>query len=1006
MVIGKESKFDKRFGRLIWLGTLIANLLIFSLATLVITEDHQSSVDKAQRLTENYAKILEQNIAGFIRQIDITLLNVIDEVKRQEPFGGIKSSKLEAFLTQQQSHLPGTLGIRISDADGAVLFAVSNVTIAKSNNADRDYFLRLRNNPDSGLVISQPLLGRLSQKPAIILARRINNPDGSFAGAAYISVPIAYFINLFSKLDLGNQGNSGLWNRSQLIARFSKADPVGAQTGSTSPSPQLRGLLESDLRESSYHATSGIDSISRIYRFQKIEPHELFLVVGLADEDYLAEWRDHSLKILGLVALFSIATLFFARQAYVSWQRRELAQHKLNELNAALAARSLEAEDARQKIELILASAGEGICGVDTEGNIIFINQTARELLGWKEGEGIGSNLHALTHHHYANGQEFPSAQCPITATMLDAEQRHIKDDCYWRRDGSSFLVEYTVSALLQDGKVSGAVNVFRDITERKKGEIELEAYRHDLETLVEERTTALNEIEAKASHLLESSAGGLYGIDRGGLITFINPAACSMLGYTSEQVIGQSAHALFHHSRGDGTFYPASECPSYRALQQGQQIRVDNEVYWHSDGHGIAVIYATHPMIKNGEITGAVTSFVDISEQRAASEARERALLAAENLARIRSEFLANMSHEIRTPLNGVLGFADIGLRNCHNPEKALNAFQKIISSGKRLLGVINDILDFSKIEAGKLKIEQTEVCLSDITHQTIEILADRIQAKNLALQLEVAPDLPAICISDPLRIGQVLLNILSNAVKFTESGRITVSVSRTNDEIHFTVSDTGIGMSEAQLVELFSAFHQADASASRRFGGTGLGLAISKRILELMGGRISVESHLGSGSTFSFSIPLILPVAPPMESSQKRADSSREGKALAGISVLVAEDEPVNRAILEDCLIEEGAQVVLVTNGKEAFEQIRQDGGSTYDIVLMDLQMPEMDGYEATRHILALVPDLPIIAQTAHAFEEERDKCIAAGMVGHIAKPIIADDLVRVIRQHLRHQ
>lgn len=141
-------------------------------------------------------------------------------------------------------------------------------------------------------------------------------------------------------------------------------------------------------------------------------------------------------------------------------------------------------------------------------------------------------------------------------------------------------------------------------------------------------------------------------------------------------------------------------------------------------------------------------------------------------------------------------------------------------------------------------------------------------------------------------------------------------------------------------------------------------------------------------------------------MESSQKRADSSREGKALAGISVLVAEDEPVNRAILEDCLIEEGAQVVLVTNGKEAFEQIRQDGGSTYDIVLMDLQMPEMDGYEATRHILALVPDLPIIAQTAHAFEEERDKCIAAGMVGHIAKPIIADDLVRVIRQHLRHQ
>jgi signal transduction histidine kinase len=282
-----------------------------------------------------------------------------------------------------------------------------------------------------------------------------------------------------------------------------------------------------------------------------------------------------------------------------------------------------------------------------------------------------------------------------------------------------------------------------------------------------------------------------------------------------------------------------------------GQQIRVDNEVYWHANGHPIAVIYATHPMVKNGEITGAVTSFVDISEQRAAGEARERALIAAENLARVRSEFLANMSHEIRTPLNGVLGFADIGQRNYQNPEKALNAFAKILSSGQRLLGVINDILDFSKIEAGKLSIEQTEVCLREVIQQSIEILADRMQAKKLDFKLEIAPDLPSVCLSDPLRIGQVLLNILSNAVKFTETGSVSLSVSRDNGSVFFKVSDSGIGISEQHLSELFSAFHQADASASRRFGGTGLGLAISKRILELMGGHIRVESQLGQGST-----------------------------------------------------------------------------------------------------------------------------------------------------------
>ena len=1005
MVTGTEKTFYKAFGRLIWLGTLLANLLIFSMAAYVVSEDHQNSVDKAQRLTENYAKILEQNISGFIKQIDITLLNVIDEANRQAPQGGIKSNQLQTFLDQQQSRLPEALGMRIAGADGVVLFAASNIKATKSNIADREYFKHLRDDANSGIVISEPLVGRMSQKPAIIFARRINTTDGSFAGVVYVSVPVSYFINLFSKLDLGNQGNSGFWNRNSLIARFSKADPDGAKTGSTSPSPQLRQLLESDLRETSYHAKSGVDGITRIYRFHRVEPFELFLLVGLADDDYLAEWRDHSLKILALVMLFLIATLFFARQAYISWRRRELAQLELNELNSALAIRSQETEDARQKIELILASAGEGVCGVDAEGKIIFINRAGREMFGWEEGYGIGANLHALTHHHHADGQEFPVRECPISATIHDAKERHVRDDCYWRLDGSSFSVEYTVSALAKDGKVSGAVNVFRDITERKKGEAELEAYRRNLESLVEERTSALVETEARASHLLDSSAGGLYGIDRSGQITFINPAACSMLGYNAEQLIGQSAHEVLHHSRIDGSDYPASECPSYRALQLGQQIRVDNEVYWHADGHAIAVMYATHPMVKNGEITGAVTSFVDISEQRAAGEARERALIAAENLARVRSEFLANMSHEIRTPLNGVLGFADIGFRNYQNPEKAKNAFAKILGSGKRLLGVINDILDFSKIEAGKLKIEQTEVCLSEVIHQTIEILADRIQAKSLDFQLQIVPDLPVTCISDPLRIGQVLLNILSNAVKFTESGSVTLSVSYREDALLFKVTDTGIGISEGQLNELFSAFHQADASASRRFGGTGLGLAISKRIIELMGGSISAESQLGIGSTFSFSLPLLLPAATTNGIGHKeKSEIQREEKPLHGISVLVAEDEQINQLILEDNLLDDGARVVLVNNGREAFERILKDGSDAYDVVLMDLQMPEMDGYEATRHILALDPDMPIIAQTAHAFEEEREKCLAAGMIGHIAKPIIPDELVSVIRQHAK--
>jgi len=551
-------------------------------------------------------------------------------------------------------------------------------------------------------------------------------------------------------------------------------------------------------------------------------------------------------------------------------------------------------------------------------------------------------------------------------------------------------------------GRITSILAVTRDITARKRDEAELAQHRQHLEELVEQRTAALLETEARASHIIQSSADGLYGVDARGVITFINPAACEILGYTAEQVIGRTGHALFHHSKPDGSPYPIEECPSHSALQLGRKARADNEVYWHADGHAIPVMYAIHPMQTAGKTVGAVISFVDISEQRAAAFAREQALFAAENLARIRSEFLANMSHEIRTPLNGVLGFADIGFRNCENSAKARDAFAKIQLSGKRLLGVINDVLDFSKIEAGKLGIEQTTVHLAEVVDHAVELLSDRAAAKGIELRVELAGDLPATCLSDPLRLGQILLNVLSNAIKFTERGHVALTVSLQGDELAFRVVDTGIGMNDAHLAELFNPFQQADASSTRKFGGTGLGLAISKRILDLMQGRIEIQSQPGIGTRVDIRLPY---VAAPARSQEKTpAPTPGEIRPLAGISFLVAEDEPINQSILYENLVEDGARVVMVGNGREAVERVRADGGAAYDFVLMDIQMPEMDGYEACRRIRAIAPELPIIAQTAHAFSEEREKCLAAGMIGHLAKPVDLENLLEIIRRHKR--
>ncbi len=551
-------------------------------------------------------------------------------------------------------------------------------------------------------------------------------------------------------------------------------------------------------------------------------------------------------------------------------------------------------------------------------------------------------------------------------------------------------------------GRPELAVGTTMNINDRKQAEAELEQHRLHLEDLVRQRTAELTETEARASHILESSADGLYGVDKTGVITFVNPAACRMLGYRPEQVVGRSAHELFHHSWPDGTAYPAEACPSHGALRQGEEIRMDSEVYWHADGHAIPVMYAIHPIVADGQTTGAVTSFVDVSEQRAAAQARERALLAAENLARIRSEFLANMSHEIRTPLNGVLGFAQIGHRYYQDSEKARNAFEKILSSGKILLGVINEILDFSKIEEGKLTIERTEVTLRQVIGQAVDLVRDRARAKHLDLRVDLADDLPLACVGDPLRIGQVLLNLLANAVKFTEAGSVVLSASRQGERLVFKVADTGIGMTPAQLDQLFNPFQQADGSTTRRFGGTGLGLAISKRILDLMAGDIRVESRPGAGSLFEVTLPYVRPdsvsghAVPPAIASATPAQ-----KPLAGIAILVAEDDAINRSVIEENLVEDGAEVTMVVNGREAVERVRMDGGAAYDVVLMDIQMPQMDGYEATRRILELAPGLPIIGQTAHAFGGELERCFAVGMVGHVAKPIDPEALVRVVLQ-----
>ncbi len=389
-----------------------------------------------------------------------------------------------------------------------------------------------------------------------------------------------------------------------------------------------------------------------------------------------------------------------------------------------------------------------------------------------------------------------------------------------------------------------------------------------------------------------------------------------------------------------------------------------------------------------------------EVLERKKAEDALTIAKEAAETANRAKSVFLATVSHELRTPLNAIIGMTYLCLEADLTPQ--LRSFvERMDSASKNLLRIINDILDFSKIEAEKLEMEHVVFSLDDVFQNLSDLIFTRAREKGIEFVLSVNGDVPELLVGDPLRLGQVLNNLTDNGVKFTDSGEVVLGVKKTNEvsgevTLNFSVSDTGIGMTKEQMGRLFQPFSQMDSSTTRKYEGTGLGLVISKRLVEMMGGNIMVESDPGKGSVFTFSAVFGLPLS-ESDVEKKPIDSDELLKHLAGLKILLAEDNELNQQVAVELLTEAGMEVDVVNNGREAVKAVnRQD----YNLVLMDIQMPEMDGYEATGNIRKTGrKDLPIIAMTAYAMSGDREKCLEAGMNDHISKPVDPDRLYKTL-------
>ncbi|TDO98845.1 PAS domain S-box protein [Marinomonas balearica] len=648
--------------------------------------------------------------------------------------------------------------------------------------------------------------------------------------------------------------------------------------------------------------------------------------------------------------------------------------------------------ETQARFAAIINSSDDGIMSKTLDGIITSWNPSAERIFGYKEVEAIGQPMLML----------FPKDKKHEEKNILAKIRKGERIDHYEtervRKDGKLINVSVTISPILDiNGDVCGASKIVRDITKRIETEEELRRHQEHLEELVVLATSEVNAI-------IQTAVNGVISIDEKGTVHLFNPAAEKLFGWNADEVVGKNVSMLMpemvarHH---DGFLKHYIDTGDKKIIGIGREI-----VCLCKNGDTFPAHLAVgHTKLASG--THLFVAFIaDISLQKKAEHELLMAKKNAELAAEAKTNFLANMSHEIRTPMNAVIGFSEIILQDEKLSSESRKYAKTILNSGKNLLAIINDILDFSKIEAGKIQIENICFNLINTVAESFKTVENSALEKGLKLSFKYHNELPKYYIGDPTRLRQVLLNLIGNAIKFTEIGEVSVSISLEEDSrlLHFVVTDSGIGMSQEQVDKVFESFTQADNSTTRKYGGTGLGTTISRQIVEMMGGRIWAESQKGVGSAFHFTIDFPVESDPELIAQSLYSDeASVESLATPRcFNVLLAEDIPENASLVTLRLEQLGSSVTWVKNGQEAFLAYQE---RDWDIILMDVQMPVLDGVGATKKIRSVEEEssnhIPIIALTASVMEEDKELCLQAGMDRVIGKPIDFEKLLREIEK-----
>jgi PAS domain S-box-containing protein len=949
----------------------------------------KKALSEATALCEDYVQYLAQAI-DLANQITLQL-----QYGWEQSHGNLNLKELSQGGLFRNPQINNVI---VVNRDGKPVTATSG-QLQNISFKDRVFYIYHQNDDSKALLIGRPLISRTTGKSAIPFTRRLNTPQGAFDGVALVGFDPHYLTSFYAG---SFPGKTGLLMVAGLDGILRSATVGGATQDSTSAVLGAVPLFNSPSGASYLGAEPWFnDKQPRYVAWKTLEEYPLVAMVGLSEQEYFAPYQkawgnDRRVAIWACIILFLFA-LVAARMSMRIVRKR----HQEEELRRAYRIATEGGSEGYYMYEALHDKRGS-----ITDFVLVDCNERGAEFYGIPQTQLLQMRLSGLYPTAY-----FDELMNIFRAAMVSGFH---EDETRTPRE-SRLQIKWAKTRVVRSG--NGLAVTVQDITERKRAEDELKRMNERFVLATSAGQVGVWDWDIPNNELVwDDSMYHLYGIQRGDFGGAYEAWARNIHPQDKAHTEREIQAALSGEREYAPEFRIVRPDGAVRYLKANSQtFRDENNKPLRMIGTNIDI---TERKWAQTELERYRDHLENLVQARTVELQEARVVADAANQAK--SDFLANMSHEIRTPMNAVIGLTHLALDTRLDPQQH-DYLEKVLNSSKALLGILNDILDYSKIEAGHLEIEAIDFSLEEVLRTMTDLFSVRAEEMGIKLLVEIAPDVPLWLVGDPMRVGQVFSNLVGNAIKFTAHGAVHVRaevLEKTHEQVslRFAVRDTGIGLSKEQTVRLFQPFVQADASITRKFGGTGLGLTISKRLVQLMGGEITVSSLPGQGCTFSFTARFGVSAQPkevamPAPDSKLQKQGSRPTPLLDasfrrtlnrihGARILLVEDNELNQQVAREFLAKGGLSVVIANNGQEAVDAVQ---AQAFDVVLMDLHMPVMDGFEASRRIHALpgLENLPIIAMTAAAMSQDRVASTSAGMVAHVAKPIdpqeLADTLVR---------